>query len=406
MWQMTSSIFSGYRAHELVWEYGAHDGPLTSNKYLPTQVIDRPNRRFHFNAESAPLLISRGNMMGAPVEPYQFVISRHMADSTNPYGQALLSSCFWPWTFKTGGWRYFVKYCERHGLPWPVAKFPRGTSDPDLNQLEEYVAQMLEASYLLLPDDNSIELLTPNQTGGGTMLPQQQLIDLCNREMSKALTGQAMVAELQGTGARAASETAKSRQDSIQDSDRDIPASGMSQIFEWITLFNFGAGVAPPYVEFFKHENAGKDRAETYQAAAALGAKPSKKALLQELGIPEAEDDADALRPSAAPGRPAPGSAPIDFSKVPGYQFAKAVLMDDDQAVQLASDAADQAIEDKMIAPIAKMLARYEAEGKTLSDFHAALQDMVGVMDDEALREVIDRALTYSLLRGAATQAD
>ncbi|MBY0234392.1 MAG: DUF935 domain-containing protein [Burkholderiaceae bacterium] len=409
MFQMTGAIFTGYRAHELVWEYGKHDGSLTSNKYLPTQVIDRPNRRFQFNADSEPLLITRNNMLGQPVEPYQFVISRHMADSTNPYGVALLSSCFWPWTFKTGGFRFFVKYCERHGMPWPFAKFPQGTSEKEQDELAGALEEMLEASYVMAPEGTSLELLVPNTSGSGN-LPQHALIDLCNREMSKALTGQAMVAELQGVGAKAASETAMKRQNSINDSDRDISANSMAKIFEFITLFNYGAGIAPPTIEFFQHENAGKDRAETYQIAANMGARPSRKAMLTELGMPEAEDDADALQPrkasvpgSAAPTQPEP--AQLDMSALTGFSFAKAAGMTDAEATQLAIDAGDAAIEDQMIAPIVAMLAQFESDGKTLEDFQAALEDLVGVMDDEALREVLDRALTYSILRGAATQA-
>jgi hypothetical protein len=59
-----------------------------------------------------------------------------------------------------------------------------------------------------------------------------------------------------------------------------------------------------------------------------------------------------------------------------------------------------------MIAPVAAMLERYEAEGKILAEFSDALQELVGAMDDEALREVLDRALSFSILRGAATRAD
>lgn len=418
MWQMNSATLYGYRVHELVWG-------LDGGKYLPAQVLDRPNRRIQFNAAGEALLISRGTgLQGVPVDPQYFVISRHMADAVNPYGISLLSSCFWPWTFKTGGWRVFVKYCERHGLPWPVARYPMGTPDEEVDKLEDAIANMLEAAYAVVPEGNGVELLVPNRSGSGD-LPQQQLIDQCNREISKALTGQAMVAELSRVGARAASETAADRQANINDSDRDIPTAGMNQVFQWITLFNFGAGVAPPTLEFYQHENAGKDRAETYQIAADMGARPSKSALLEELGIPQAEDDDDALLPSAKaaplaadqpgqPGTPPRKSQPaiepatidrLDLSGLAGFEFARAAGMTEDEAAELATAAADQAIEDHMIAPVVTMLERFEAEGKTLADFRAAFEDLVGQIDDEALREVLDRALTYSIQRGAATRA-
>lgn len=402
MWQMTSSIFTGYRAHEVVWS-------MDGGKLLPSEVIDRPNRRFLFNVESEPLLISRGNMMGAPVEPYQFVISRHMPTYDNPYGVALFSSCYYPWLYKTGGWRYLVKYCERHGLPWPVARYPQGTTKEDQDKLAEALEAMIESAYLVTQDGNGVELLSP--TGGGSTLPQERLIVLANREMSKAITSQAMVGEAMEVGSRAAAETAKDRQDEVHDSDRDIAAAGMSQIFEWITLFNFGEGVAPPKLEFFKRKAAGKARAETYKLAADMGARPSKAAFLDELDIPLAENDEDALLPTSkgSQGAPAAGTRPdpeeVDFSAVAGFEFAKAAGMTEDEAVQLATDAADQAIEDSMIEPVYRMLVEFEAKGKTLAEFRDALVDLVGDMDDEGLREVLDRALTYSLLVGAATRA-
>lgn len=406
MWQMTSCILTGYKAHELVWDY--QDGKL-----LPSSVLDRPGRRIKFDPHGAPLLVTASNWLGTPVEPYQFAISRHMPTYDNPYGIALLSSCFWPWTFKTGGWRYFVKYCERHGLPWPVGKYPAGTSEQEQDELANALGSMIEAGYLVMQDNNQVELLTP--TGSGN-LPQESLIKMCNREMSKALTSQAMVGEQLDVGARAASDTAKQRQNEVHDSDRDIAAATMGQIFEWITLFNVGAGVAPPKLEFYKQEAAGTDRAKTYQIAAQMGAKPSKEAMLEELGIPAAANDSDALLPVAtatpnpSSGLPkstdAPADPAVDFSAVKGFTFAKAAGMTEDEAMALAAAAADQSIEDHAIAPVAAMLAQYEADGKTLAEFQADFAKLVGGMDDEGLREVLDRAMTYSILRGAATQAD
>jgi phage gp29-like protein len=401
-WQMCSSIFTGFKPHELVWNING-DGKLVP------EVFDRPGRRIRFDVNGAPLLVSKAAPMGAPVEPYQFVISRHMPTTDNPYGLALLSSCFWPWTFKTGGWRYFVKYCERHGLPWPVGTYAQGTSEADQDALADALAGMIEAGYVVKQEGTGLELLVP-QGGTGTA-PQQALIAQANREMSKALTSQAMVGEQLEVGSRAAADTAQARQNSVHDSDRDIAAAGMNQIFAWITRFNFGEDVAPPTLVYYKQENAGKDRAETYDTARKAGAKPSKKAMLAELGIPAAEDDADALLPDSkgAPAEPPVPAKPklklVNFSGIAGHTFARAVGMTDDQALQMATEAADDVLEDSTIEPIARMLGQFEADGKTLAEFNAALQDVVGQLDDQGLREVLDRALSWSILRGAATNA-
>ena len=423
MWQMNSSVLTGYKVHEPVWQIYSSGNPILNGKLLPVELLDRPSRRYKFDSYGNTLLISRGNLMGQAIEPYQAVVSRHMATIENPYGQALLSSCFWPWTFKTGGWRYFVKYCERHGLPWPIGRYPMGTQDKDIDALGEALGSMLESGYAVVQEGTGVELLVPNATG--SMLPQESLIDRCNREMSKALTSQAMTSELQGVGSRAANEVAAQRQSTVTDADRDIPAESMSQLLTWITLFNLGPDVTPPRLEFFKQKAAGKDRAETYDLARKMGAKPSKKAMLEELAIPAAETDDDALLPDApkppaavppggtgAPG--APGTSgeqpPLQFSAeqlhaLRGWTFAKQLGMTEAQAIELAASAADDVIERQVLDPVYQMLARYEADGKTLTQFRDDFADMVGGLDDAGLREIVEQALQIGMLRGAATDA-
>lgn len=432
-WQMCSSILTGYRVHEPVWGYHQSTNPVLKGMLLPDEMLDRPGRRFRFDAKGAPLLISRSSLLGAPIEPYQAIVSRHMATVENPYGHALLSSCFWPWTFKTGGWRYFVKYCERHGLPWPVGRYPQGTQDKEIDDLAEALSAMLDSGYAVVQEGTGVELLVPNATG--SMLPQESLIDRCNREMSKALTGQAMTAELQNVGARAATETALKRQSSINDADRDIAATSMSALFRWITIFNFGPDVAPPKAEYFKESPAGKERAEAYDLARKMGARPSKAAMLEELAMPAAESDEDALLPDQ-PAQPAPtdpanpnapatdpsadptskpapkdGAPTLNFTAeqlatIEGWTFAQAAGMTEAEALDLASQAADLAIENAVIKPVYQMLVQYERDGKTLHEFAADLGDIVGQLDDQAVRDVVEQALQFGILQGAATQRD
>ncbi|VWC95577.1 PF06074 family protein [Burkholderia aenigmatica] len=389
MWQMLSAIFTGYRVHELVWD--AWEGFV-----VPVNVIDRPNRRFGFDVDAQLMLKTRAEPVGAVVEdPYRFIVSRHVATMSNPYGSPLLSGCFWPWTFKTGGWKYFVKFCERHGLPWPVARYGLGASEAEQDQLAQAIEAMIDSGYAVVPEGSSVELLVANTSG--SMLPQESLINAANREMSKCLTGQAMIAELQNVGARAATETAMKRQSDINDSDRDIASASMSQIFRWITTFNFGEDVPSPELEFFQINAAGKDRAETYQIAANMGARPSRKAMLEELNIPQAADDADALLP-------APKQAPV-------AEFAAAddaVLIESAQAedvrVRSAADAADAALEAAVIEPIARMLDQAERDGRSLADIQAELTKLVGEIDNAELIGVMRQALQWSFAQGYVDQ--
>ncbi|HEM7840248.1 TPA: DUF935 family protein [Burkholderia multivorans] len=390
MWQMLSAIFTGYRVHELVWD--AWDGYL-----VPVNVIDRPNRRFGFDVDAQLMLKTRAEPMGTVVdEPYRFVVSRHMATMSNPYGTALLSGCFWPWTFKTAGWKYFVKFCERHGLPWPVARYGLGATEAEQDQLAQAIEAMIDSGYAVVPDGSGVDLLVANTSG--SMLPQESLINAANREMSKCLTGQAMIAELQNVGARAATETAMKRQSDINDSDRDIASASMSQIFRWITTFNFGDDVPSPELEFFQINAAGKDRAETYQIAANMGARPSRKAMLEELNIPQAADEQDALLPASTPATAAEFAAADDAVLI---ESARA----EDSRVREAADAADAALEAAVIEPIARMLEQAERDGLSLADIQAELTKLIGTIDNAELVGVMRQALQWSFAQGYVDQA-
>ena len=412
MWQMSSAIFTGYKVHEVVWDFV--DGHI-----LPIKVLDRKNNRFKFDHDGNLLVLNSSSLGGERFPDYQFAVSRHMATCTNPYGVALLSSCYWPWLFKTGGFKYFMQYCEKYAVPVPFGQYPQGAQEKDIEQFEQSLADFLNNFYVLAPDGSKIELLTPS--GGGNQLPQEALIVRCNNEMSKALTGQAVVAELQQVGARAASETAASRQEMINNSDRDISSSGMSEIFRWITVFNFGENVAPPKLEFFTEKQAGKERAEAYQTVANMGGRPSRKALLEEMNMPEAEDDADAILPAQSPVNAVNAAQTLQNQPLNTDQTAFNAQFNERSSADsegdqrtIAQAKADLAFENAVveavdaqfsadvIEPFAVMLEEFEASGKTLAEFHESLGAFLAGVDDGAVRELTEQALTLSALRGAA----
>lgn len=388
VWNIGTAVFYGRRHHELVWE-------KQGQWILPAKVLDRPNRRFVFNTNNDLRLLTKTNQVdGEETEDYKFVVTRHMPSAENPYGQALLSSCFWPYTFKHGGFRFFYKYCERYGMPWPIGRYPAGTEVADQNKLLDALVQMTEDGAAVLPEGNSVELLTASHSGE---LAQEALIHLCNREMSKALTSQTLATEMRQVGSNAASKTHDDRQQRVQDSDRSMVADSFNEILRWITRFNIGEDAVPPRLEFYKPKQVGKERLESWRLASTIG-RPSRTAFHQEMNIPQAESDDDLLAP--APGQ-TPGQPPADFSKCPGcgqtHNFADS---DDDALVAAAVGAADKAIADDWIRPAFELLREFESAGKSLADYRDALPKLYGALDDEALIDITEQVLMLAKAQG------
>ncbi len=391
MWQMMSAIFTGYKIHYLDWRPDSGMGRV----WLPARIMDFPNRRFHFDGEANLFIRSQSNPAGAIADDNQFIVSRHAGSLVNPYGQSLLSSCFWPWTFKTGGWRLFSQYCERYGLPWPIARYPRGTQDDDINLLGDAIRAMISHGYAVVEEGTAVDIIETKSTGGG--LPQESMIDRANREMSKALTGQSQNAELHTVGARSSGEVAQKRQSSINDSDRDIAAASFNRIFALITLFNFGPDIAAPILDFYSDEKEGKDRAEVYRFAVEIGAAPSKHAFLQEMGIPQAQNEADTL--ALSPTKPTLKNHNLAFSKA---ENTGDLPLGMDARVALAIEAADFLIERDVIDPFKQALDAAIEAGRPIDQFLQEFSKTAGGIELSALRDLTAQALLWSSADGAA----
>lgn len=382
IWNMATAIYRGFRVHEIEWEY--------NGRYLvPKQIVDRPNRRFAFDADNRLRVRTRQKPThGDLAEDYRFLITRHMPSHENPYGQALFSSCFWSYVFKHGGFRFFVKLCERFGLPFPIGTYPAGTPEHEQDNLAEALELLVEAGYAVFQEGGNVELLESKGMTGSPV--QQLLIHECNREMSKALTSQSLATEQNSTGARAASETARDRETSVHESDREVVAFTFDEAFRWITEINLGKDVEPPTFEFYEEQEARKDRAEVYEIANRISDRVSRKAMHKELNIPMAEDKDDILPQAGI--RSMPFSAPEPCQCCGQHTFA--------EAEQNLLDRADDLIEQDLIAPAAQMLAEFERQGRSLAEFRDALARLYSNMDTQRLAELTSDALTYQWLQG------
>ena len=386
IWNMGLYIFRGLSAHEVIWE---RQGDLV----MPAELLDRPGRRFVFGDDNELRVLTRENSIrGVEPDPQRILLTRHMHSADNPYGWAVFSSCFWPYTFKHAGFKWFVKFCERLGIPWVIGRYPKGTPEPDQQALSDALGEMIEAAYAAVPEGNSIELIEARATGG-SKLAQHQLINECNREMSKALTSQTLATEIQDTGARAASETARDREQTGHACDREQIAFTFDELFRWITWVNFGVDVAPPRFEFYEEHEARKERAETYEIASRLSPNISEAKMFEELNLVRAASPEDRLQ--GAPGRSSEfaGRCPVH-----GSEFAEG--NDPDESTARAAAAADRAIEADFINPVAARLAKYEAEGRSLTDFLDDLPSLFSEMDDEQLAFLTREAMTAELLGG------
>jgi phage gp29-like protein len=284
-WSMGKAPLFGRRVHLVNWE-------LNNNQYVPSEIFNIRPSQYSFDFDGNLLINKSGEVKGVEAPENRFLITRHMPDAENPYGMAILSSCFWPWMFKNGGFKFFVKYCERFGLPFPIGKYSEGTSEPDINALLDSLLKLLDEGVAAIPDNQSIELLTSNSSGE---MPTERLIVRCNMEMSKAISSQTAASELQkNSGSRAATETHQGRTDKNAMADRELVTDTANQLFEIMTMLNFSEGTAPPKFSYIDKKQLNKDDVEYMDAATKL--VPVKRAdIYSRLNLTEPQDTDDVV---------------------------------------------------------------------------------------------------------------
>jgi phage gp29-like protein len=384
IWMMGQAVFRGFAVHEVVWK-------REGSYLLPEMVLDRPQRRFNFGQENELRLKTRTNPVeGIELGQKKWLLTRHMPSQENPYGVAVYSSCFWPYTFKHSGFRFFVKFAEKYGLPWAIGRYPQGAIKDDQDALADALRNMVEDAIAAIPQGSEVELLS---TDSGKAAVHENLINLCNREMSKALTSQTLATEIQGEGSRAASETHREREVSVNESDRQIISDTFNELFAWITELNV-ANAKPPKFEFWEEGEARKEWVEVIDGARKFLAIPSQFAY-ERLQIPMPADGEDVL-PSPTQNAAASGGGPEfsahacpDCGSV--HDFNQADFPDQAELEKMLEGIDDQELQgqaEAMLQPLFDVIAKHGPD-EALGYLAEAYPDM----DDRRLQDLLARVL-------------
>ena len=295
IWTAAMAVFRGYAVHNVVW---ARRGEFI----LPETIIDRPQRRFVFNANDNALRVLNKSAAGdgVPVAPRQVLLTRHMPTFDNPYGMAVLSTCLWPYLFKHAGFKFFTQFTEKFGVPFMVAKHPPGWNSDQVDTLLEALQSLTSSGVGAVEDGVEMMPMAHGAAGGAAAAtPQERLIRACNLELSKALTSQTLATEVQGQGSRAASETHMERERSVHVSDRAMVSETFNTLFRWITDINFGADVPAPKHEFYEEDQARTEWADLFVKIRDV-VPLSITEVYGRLGLTRPTEEGDVLAPPAA----------------------------------------------------------------------------------------------------------
>jgi phage gp29-like protein len=251
--EILDAAMFGYAPIEIIWE--------KAGKYiLPSDLAGKPPEWFNFSTDNELQFRTKEKWTGEPVPPRKFLLPRYNPTYDNPYGERVLSRCFWPVTFKRGGIKFWVVFTEKYGMPYAIGKHPRGANEQERNDMLNMLERMVQDAIAVIPDDSSVDFLEAGTRSASADI-YEKLLTFSNMEISKAILGQTLTTEMQSVGSYAAAQVHLEVREEIVDADKRLVENTLNTLIRWIYEINFSDSGFPMF-SMYEEEDVDKTLAE------------------------------------------------------------------------------------------------------------------------------------------------
>lgn len=267
--QLLNTPLFGFTVFEIVWE-------KQGNFLIPNTIAEKPQEWFFFDQFNNLNIKKNSNSIkldGEIVNPLKFILVQHKPTYQNPYGERVLSRCFWPVTFKRGGLKFWITFTEKYGNPFLIGKLPRGSAQQEIDDLLTSLENMIQDAVAVIPDDSSIDIKEAQRSSSVEVF--RELMNFQNNEISKAILTQTLTTEVQDTGTYAASKTMSDMLANVQLADKKLVEKTINKIIDLIYQVNFNSANKPRFI-LYEEEDVDKLLAERDQILVNTGIKFTK----------------------------------------------------------------------------------------------------------------------------------
>lgn len=376
-------------------------------------IVDRPQEYFFFDTDGNQRFRSlQYPLDGEIVTRDKIIILQHKPTHSNPYGFAVVSRAFWPVFFKKTGFKFMVRFLEKHGTPWTSAKYPDGWvgHQDKIDDFYDKVESMVQDALIVLPQAASVEMISANSADSADLY--RMFAELMNAEISKAVFGHGAAAD-STPGKLGNEQTAISSVDAVKASDCSLVVSFWNEVLANLTRINYGEGAVAPKFELYEEKDVDQALATRDLTLYGLGLRPTSQYIMKK--YPEFEEgDFTLEHESGADGDTEEPTVEPDLTSA-GEQSAGSVGPDEDDADfaenerrtpdQIAVDERLDALTPEVLGEIAKKyIGPIVAEVQKFSSADEALKNlttMYSEIDSDDIRKQIAKDLFNAALAGA-----
>lgn len=284
MSQMLDAIFYGFSVNEILWTKRGKEIAIKD-------VEQKPHEWFMFNGNNELRLRKRrgGSFVfeeGLELDENKFILIQHKPTYLNPYGEKVLSRCYWSVKMKRAGIQSWQNMVERYGMPFLIGRYSVGATDEQKDELMQELIAMVEDSIAVFEEGLGIEIKESAQYDVGQIY--EYLVDFHNKEISKAVLTVTLTTEVGKVGSYKASEIHKEMLNYLGMTDKKLVERGLNGLLERYCKINFGASESPK-VKLQKKENVIEVSPERDKLLSELGVKFSKEYFMKRYNLMEGD---------------------------------------------------------------------------------------------------------------------
>lgn len=274
--QLLDAVLYGYQITEIIWN-------KVGSFVVPTGFIGKPQRWFKFDVDNNLRFLTKSNQVqGVLVPMNKFVTATNQATYDNPYGYPVLSSVFWPVSFRKNGYKWWCMFVEKYAIPWIKAKAPMGAKEAEIESVADMLENMVQDAICVTPSEYEVEIFEASKQTSSQSF--KMFMDFCNLEIAMSVLGTNLTTEVQG-GSYAASQTHQEVRFDLTEGDTHIVEDAFNKLIELADEVNFGKQDETAKFNLFREEDIDKTLAERDSQLKNQGVKFTKEYYKRNYGF-------------------------------------------------------------------------------------------------------------------------
>lgn len=233
---LLDAILFGFSVNEIIWE-------IKEKKFVPIDIVEKQQEWFMFDKNNK-LKIRKKKYgyyeyaEGEDIPDYKFILVQHNPSYENPYGERILSKVYWPVIFKRASFEKWHNYSEKFGIPFLLGYYNDVMTEEEKQELLNKIEEAIENNIALIKQGTVLEFKESMKYQQGDLF--EKMIELQNKEISKAILGETLTIEIERIGSYKAAEIHKEMLEYIGLSDKKLIEGAMNTVIKYYMIINHG----------------------------------------------------------------------------------------------------------------------------------------------------------------------